>query len=147
MRYLLALLVILLCVGAGGCSLGRHVFLQGTAKEAVPVPDDGSDQELDIHAHFQESNVTLNFTTARTPEQVLQWYRDTLAARGWQLASESDSDDLQHFIPPRMRFRRAIFVLLFYHSSARNGKLQDLGVRVRNTEFGLWGGRKEARVP
>jgi hypothetical protein len=91
MRYLLTLLVILLCVGAGGCSLGRHDFLQQAASKAIPIPDDGSDRKLDIHAHFQESNVTLTFTTAQSPEQVLQWYRDTLVARGWQLASEADS--------------------------------------------------------
>ena len=93
MRLFLLLLLAMLCFGSVGCSLGRYDFLQRTAKQAIPLPDDGTNQTFDVHPNFQESNVTLTFETIKSSEQVLQWYRDALVAKGWQLTSESESDE------------------------------------------------------
>jgi hypothetical protein len=92
MRFIVLLLLVMFSSATVGCSLGRHDFLQRTAQQAIPLPDDGTNRKLDIHAHFQASNVTLTYETAKAPEQILQWYRDTLVAQGWQLASGSDAD-------------------------------------------------------
>jgi hypothetical protein len=98
MRLFTITVLSLLITFSAGCSLGRQSFLNQTAKQSLPIPEGATGSKLEIDPDFEKSSVTLNFTTTNSPEQTLQWYRDTLAARGWQLASEWSSD--QPTAPP-----------------------------------------------